>query len=78
MSYHETETYYVAASSVEDARQRHDHRLYGSVLKDTPAEAWDALGYFEREESGDEYEVFKFVTTTQVTKVDPPYTRSPK
>jgi hypothetical protein len=74
ISLREEETVYVAGSSIEDAqRRRGDHRAYGSVEGDTPAEAWDRLGYFEREESGDEFEVFKFVSSTQITKVDPPY-----
>ena len=74
VSVKETETYYVAARDIDDARERHDHRMYGSVLQDSPAEAWEALGYWERQESGDEFEVFEFVKTTQITKVDPPYT----
>jgi hypothetical protein len=76
MSLREEETVYVAGRDIENAKERKgDHRYYGDVVRDTPQEAYDALGYFEREESGDEFEVFEFVTTTQVTKVDPPYTR---
>jgi hypothetical protein len=75
VSYNEEETVYVAGYDVEDAmKRRGDHRVYGYVEKDTPQEAWNALGYWEQEEEADKFEVFKFVTSVQVTKVDPPYT----
>ena len=78
-NYSETETVFVAGRDVEDAQTRRgDRRFYGTVEGDSPAEAWDRLGYFEREESGDEFEVYRFVTTTQITKIDPPYSREPK
>jgi hypothetical protein len=74
VSYSETETVYQAGLGVEHAQQR--LRQYGG--QETPQEAWNSLDYYDREELADKYEVFQFVTTTQITKVDPPYTRSPK
>ncbi|MET9816890.1 hypothetical protein [Streptomyces sp. NPDC006355] len=76
VSYNEGETVYVAGRDIEDAqRRRGDHRFYGDVEGDSPAEAWDKIGYFEREDSGDEFEVFRITTEVRITKVEPPYTK---
>jgi hypothetical protein len=71
VSYSEEETYYVAGRDVEDARYR--ERTDDAACA-TPQAAWDVLSYWDQEEHASEFEVFKFVTTVQVTKVDPPYT----
>lgn len=70
------ETLYLAGESIEDARFRSMNEGYEP--QDTPHDAWYLLPYFEREERPGDYEVFEFVTTTEITKVDPPYTRSSK
>lgn len=70
ISYSETETVYAAGRTMEEAR-----RALENCSADNPQAAWDALGYWEREEEADKFEVFKFVTTVQVTKVDPPYSK---
>lgn len=70
VSYNEEETVYVAGLDFDNARKRGGEYGY----QDTPQEAWNALDYWERTEEADKFEVFKFVTTVQVTKVDPPYT----
>lgn len=70
VSYNEVETVFAAGTDIEDAR-----RALENHAADNPRDAWDALDYWDREEKADEFEVFKFVTTVQVTKVEPPYTR---
>jgi hypothetical protein len=70
VSYSETETVYAAGDSFEEARRRGEKQGF----KDSAQQAWNDLDYWERSENPDLYEVFQFVTTTQVTKVDPPYT----
>lgn len=70
-----TSTTYVAGMDLENAQERAgDHRFYGSVVKDTSQEAYDALGYFEKE-SDAEYEVFEFHVVETITQVTPPYSR---
>lgn len=70
VSYNEEETVYVAGLGFEHAQQR--LRQYGGA--ETAQKAWNALDYWDREELADKYEVFRFVTAVQITKVDPPYT----
>lgn len=72
VSYNEESTYYVAGRDVEDARFR--DRVDDAACA-TPQAAWNVLPYWDREEHAAEFEVFKFVTTTQITKVDPPYSK---
>jgi hypothetical protein len=74
VSYHEIETVYQAGLDIEHAQQR--LRQYGG--REQAQEAWNSLDYYDREGLADKYEVFRFVTTTEITKVDPPYTRNPK
>ncbi|MFE8916862.1 hypothetical protein [Streptomyces globisporus] len=71
-SVHTVEKVYVAGTSLENARERRSNPSY-DVERETPQEAYNALGYWEeREES---FEVYEFVTETRITKVDPPYTK---
>lgn len=66
---------YVAGTTLENALERRsDTRFYGHVEQDTPAKAYDAIGYFEREEE-EEFHVFEFHTVETVKKVEPPYER---
>lgn len=71
-SVHTVEKVYVAGTSLENARERRSNPSYsGEVERDTPQEAYNALGYWEeREES---FEVYEFVIETSITKVEPPY-----
>lgn len=70
VSYHETETLYAAGRSLEEARKRLENHAADNSL-----DAWEDLGYWERQDTPEEFEVFEFVTTTEITKVDPPYSR---
>lgn len=72
-SYTSTEKVYAAGTSLEDARQALENKS-----ADNPRDAWDAIGYWDREERSEDFEVYEFLTTTQVTRVSPPYTRSSK
>jgi hypothetical protein len=69
VSYSEKETVYAAGANVQHARTRGQEQGFS----ETPRDAWEALPYFDREETPKEFEVFKFVTDIQVSKVDPPY-----
>lgn len=62
------EVVYVTGIDLEDAK---DRRKYNS--HPTPRKAYDDLGYFDRED--DDYDVYEFVVTTSVTKVEPPYSK---
>lgn len=66
------ETVYVAGLDMDDAQRR--IREGYDTGHDRPGDAYDAIGYFDRNE--DDYEVYEFVITTQVRHVKPPYTRS--
>ncbi|MEU5166811.1 hypothetical protein [Streptomyces mutomycini] len=68
ISYTSAETYFLAGTDIEDARER-------MTPQDSPRDAWNELGYWEREERSYEFEVFEFQVTEKVTKVNPPYTR---
>lgn len=65
------ETFYVAGKSIDDARERMS--LYGAEGKSTPQDAWDALGYWDREDYPDQFEVFEFRVTEKITQVETPY-----
>jgi hypothetical protein len=69
-TYISTEKVYAAGVDLEDARQALENKS-----ADNPQDAWDALGYWDREERPGDFEVYEFLTTTQVTRVSPPYTR---
>ena len=69
-SYFSEEKTYVAGRDVTEALGKAGGDTFG---RDTPQEAWNVLGYWDREEHSDSFEVFEVVTTTRVTKVDPPY-----
>ncbi|MFD5069153.1 hypothetical protein ACFWNC_14660 [Streptomyces sp. NPDC058369] len=70
ISYSSDVVFYAAGRSVEDARER---AKGDENQADTPREAWNALGYWDREEHADEFEVFEFRVTEKITKVEPPY-----
>jgi hypothetical protein len=63
--------FFAAGKDIDDARKRAERGYEG----DSPADAWEELGYWERQEHSEEFEVFEFQVTETVTKVDPPYTR---
>lgn len=75
-TYTSTEKTYLAGESIQDAQFRAMNEEYEA--SDTPRGVWNKLPYWEREERPGDFEVFEFVTTTQVTRVSPPYTRSSK
>ncbi|MEU9258993.1 hypothetical protein AB0D68_10965 [Streptomyces sp. NPDC048212] len=68
ISYTSSETYFLAGTDIEDARERMSPQL-------SPRDAWNALDYWDREENYDDFEVFEFQVTEKVTKVNPPYAR---
>jgi hypothetical protein len=70
ISYNEETTVYAAGANVQHAQARGLEQGFS----ETPRDAWNALPYFDREETPEGFEVFKFETTVEVTKVDPPYT----
>ncbi|MEU0912153.1 hypothetical protein [Streptomyces althioticus] len=72
-SYQSAETYFVAGRSIEHARSR-----ASEALAENPRDAWEALGYWDREDTPEEFGVFRFEVVEKVTKVDPPYTKEPK
>lgn len=63
------EKVYVTGLNLEHARAR--LRQYGG--EDTAQKAYHVLDYFDAEEGN--FEIFEFVTTTRITKIDPPYTK---
>lgn len=65
-SYFSEEKAYVAGESLDDA-------LKSEEAHETPQDAWNALGYWEREQRSQYFEVYEISVTTRVTKVDPPY-----
>lgn len=69
------EIVFVAALSVDDARERAgDTRRFGSVAKGTAQDAWDALNYFDRTECYNDFEVYEITVTTRIRRITPPYT----
>ncbi|MGW0930682.1 hypothetical protein [Streptomyces sp. NPDC002644] len=63
--------FFAAGKDIADARRRADEGYEG----DSPREAWNELGYWEREDEADKYEVFEFTVIETAEKVDPPYSR---
>ncbi|KQX43525.1 hypothetical protein ASD97_25980 [Streptomyces sp. Root63] len=71
---HTVEKVYVAGTSLENARTRRaEPSYYGDVERDTPQEAYSALGYWEEQE--EPFGVYEFVVETRITKVEPPYSK---
>ena len=71
-SYFSEEKSYVAGRDVVNALEKAGGDTFG---RDTPQEAWNVLGYWDREENSDSFEVFEVVTTIRVVKVEPPYAK---
>ncbi|WP_371666001.1 hypothetical protein OG306_33270 [Streptomyces sp. NBC_01241] len=72
ISYTSDETFYVADRSIDAVRERLEH--FGSKIGwATPLEAWSDLGYWDRVENYEDFEVFEFRVTEKITKVEPPY-----
>lgn len=69
------EVYFVAGEDIEDARNRLNYSQ--ATASDTPGDAWNQLDLYDREERFNDFEVFEFVRSEKVTKVDPPYRSVP-
>lgn len=63
------ETVYVSGHDLTDAVHKSTNPYYHF---DTAQEAYDAVGYFEKQE--ETWEVFEFETRTRIRRVEPPYT----
>lgn len=67
---HVSQTYYVAGTSLMDARSRAEE--FPHQRKDTAQEAYDNVDYFDKQDYT--FEVYRFQTTAIVESVNPPYT----